>query len=42
MKKRLKRIIELLEEISSKLGVQQQSQPGGPGQPPPDDEEGNG
>jgi hypothetical protein len=35
MKKLLKRVIELLEEISNKLGVSQKSQPGGPGQPPP-------
>ena len=35
MRKYLKRIIELLEEISAKLDGNQESQPGGPGQPPP-------
>ena len=30
-----KRIIELLQEISAKLDGNQESQPGGPGQPDP-------
>lgn len=35
----LERIIELLKEISVKLDGNHESQPGGPGQPDPDDDD---
>lgn len=36
MKKKLEKIIDLLEKILAELqGVETKSQPGGPGQPPP-------